>query len=221
MAVRMTEKFDMPANIDAFKLKTWEERGGEYVRRLARYFDLTLEQAAGMAGNLGYESIGFKTLQEISPAAPGSRGGAGVAMWTGPRRVKFEYYCTTNKLDPKSDEGNWAFLTWELRNTHKKTITALRKCKTLEDAVFSVGQTFERPLGTTATHLPGYDERVEWAQRALAGAVSGAEPSGVDDYLIVLQRLLKATGDYSGEIDGIDGPLTKAAVAAIQRRIQA
>lgn len=213
MAVQMTEKFDMPAS------GSWEQRGGWVVRALADNFDLTDEQAAGIVGNLGAESAGFTAHHEIGQAE--GKGGYGWAQWTASRRVKFFYYCTTNNLDPKSDEGNWAFLTWELRNTHKKTITALRECKTLEDAVFSVGQTFERPRGTTPTHLPGYDDRLKWAQRALAGAVSGTEPSGKGDYLIVLQRLLQATGDYTGEIDGIDGPLTKAAVAAIQRRTQA
>ncbi len=40
------------------------------------------------------------------------------------------------------------------------------------------------------------------------------------DYLIVLQAFMAASGDYTGDIDGIDGPLTQAAVAAITKRTQ-
>jgi len=38
------------------------------------------------------------------------------------------------------------------------------------------------------------------------------------DYLLVLQAFMRASGDYIGEIDGIDGPLTWAAVDAVRQR---
>lgn len=40
------------------------------------------------------------------------------------------------------------------------------------------------------------------------------------DYLLVLQAFMQASGDYTGDIDGLDGPLTRAGVAAIQKRTQ-
>ena len=45
-------------------------------------------------------------------------------------------------------------------------------------------------------------------------------PTVVSDYLIVLQAFMQASGDYTGEIDGLDGPLTRAALAAITKRTQ-
>jgi hypothetical protein len=154
--------------IDAFKLSTWEERGGEYVRRLMRDFGLTREQAGGIVGNLGFESGEFKLLQEIQPVA--GRGGLGVAQWTGPRRVAFEKWCIANHLPLSSDEANYGFLVSELRGPYSHTIDALKKTKLDTAAVFSVGQTYERPGGTTATHLPGFDQRVRYARRAIGGA---------------------------------------------------
>lgn len=40
------------------------------------------------------------------------------------------------------------------------------------------------------------------------------------DYLLVLHAFMQASGDYTGEMDGLDGPLTRAAVAAIRKRTQ-
>ena len=65
------------------------EIGPRLVADLARDFNLTPAQAAGIAGNLAHETGGFKHMQEIQPMIPGSRGGYGFAQWTGPRRRAF------------------------------------------------------------------------------------------------------------------------------------
>ena len=83
---------------------------------LQRDFDLSVNQAAAMVGNLMHESGGFESLQEIKPLIPGSRGGYGYAQWTGPRRRTFEKYAKQNGLDPSSYEANYGFLVHELRN---------------------------------------------------------------------------------------------------------
>ena len=68
-------------------------RGDLYAQRapmimadLKRELGLTHEQAAGLVGNLGYESAGFKALQEGRPIS--GAGGFGYAQWTGPRRTQ-------------------------------------------------------------------------------------------------------------------------------------
>lgn len=141
-----------------------------WAQRLIVQFNLTLEQACGLLGNLGYESGGFKQLQELKPAILGSKGGAGVAQWTGPRRVAFEKYAAVHNLSTSSEEANIGFLIEELSTTYKGTINQLKTKKTLADAVFSVGQTYERPGGTTPDHLPGFADRLVWAQRAYDAA---------------------------------------------------
>lgn len=199
----------------------------EWVRKLMAEFGLTAEQAAGIVGNLAYESNGFQTLQEISPN--GGRGGFGAAQWTGPRRRAFEAWCKLHGLEPESDEANYGYLLAELHGDYRGTIDALKKTKTDADAVFSVGQTYERPGGTTATHLPGFDGRLRYARRALAGAATtddhigdanemirepAASPDPVPAAVRGLQTALAAVGLYKGKIDGAWGPLSRAAIEA-------
>lgn len=217
---------------------SFEARGGWVTRCLANEFGLTLEQAAGLVGNLGYESGGFVKLQEIAPAVSGSRGGTGWAQWTASRRTAFEAWCKKQALAPSSDEANYRYLVVELHGAYWNTIAALKLTKTLGAAVFSVGQTYERPGGTTATHLPGYDDRLKWAQRALNGANAAAIPTqpprqsqpvpantSVTNATAVeavrsLQAALAALGRYKGAIDGICGPQTAAAAMAAYQATQ-
>ena len=202
---------DMPAS------GSWKERGGWVVRALMRDFALTSEQAAGIVGNLGYESAGFTVLQEMAPAA-GGRGGYGWAQWTGPRGP-FEAWCAVRGIPPSSDEANYGFLCEELRGTHRTTIEALRKCVSVEAAVWSVGQTYERPGGTTATNLPGYGGRCDYAYSALgaASAPPAPEDNGPEANPSDLQRHLVDLG-YPIAVDGIAGRRTcGAALDALKK----
>jgi hypothetical protein len=197
MIAAMTDAFGMP------RQGGWQARGGWVVRALMREFGLTAEQAAGIVGNLGFESAGFTKLQEMSPLA--GRGGYGWAQWTGPRRRAFEAWAEANELSPDSDQANYGFLVEELRTSHRQTIVTLRKCNSVEAAVWSVGQTYERPYGTDAVTLPGYEGRIVYAREALKGAA--AVPATVAD----VQRRLNALG-HTVTVDGIAGPQTCRAI---------
>lgn len=162
--------FDMPAQ------GTWEERGGWVVNALCDDFPpLDLEHAAGCVGNLGFESRGFAALQEESPLVAGSAGGFGWAQWTGSRRRAYLAWCEARRLDPASNEANYGYLCEDLAGAYAYVLAAVRKitgdpADVLERAVFTVGRLYEGPAGTTPTHLPGYDGRLQYARRALAGA---------------------------------------------------
>lgn len=182
--------FDMPPR------GTWEQRGGWVVRRLMADLHLLDYQAAGIVGNLGFESIGFRTMQEIAPVA-GGRGGWGWAQWTGPRRVDFERWAIEEHLPPASDEANYGYLLAELRGDYRSTVAALLKTRTPGEAVFSVGQTYERPGGTTPDHLPGYSSRLEYAKRALAGARS--TPA-----IVTADPVGPAIGDTAAQLDPVE-----------------
>ena len=195
----------------------WWQRGGWVVQRLEKDLNLTLEEAAGIVGNLGFESAGFTAFQEKSPIS--GRGGWGWAQWTGPRRVAFEQWCTQHGLDQTSDEANYTFLVNELETTHRATVQALYKTHTLEEAVFSVGQTFERPFGTTPTNLPGYAERLTWARRALAGARLTPLPTDPGPTVAPHKELVTAWDKIKAiqvilevKPDGSFGPDSKAAL---------
>ena len=92
--------------------------------RLMRDLGLTDLQAAGLLGNLGHESAGFRQLQEVTPAVAGSRGGWGLAQWTGPRRMAMEAWCRARGLDPADPEANYGYLCAELRTTEAAALEA-------------------------------------------------------------------------------------------------
>ncbi len=103
----MSDKpFDMP---DASH--TWEERGGWLVKRLAADFNLQPFQAAGIVGNLGFESVGLTKLREIGQSE--GRGGYGWGQWTADRRKTFLAYAMAHGLDWRSDEANYDYLAAE------------------------------------------------------------------------------------------------------------
>lgn len=173
--------FTMPPRSAGF-----EVRGAYVLAGLMAEFGLTKEQAAGIVGNIGYESIGFSTLQEIEPSVSGSRGGYGWAQWTGPRRRAFEGWCEEQGLKPWSDEANYGYLVFELNYTQQHVIEQLHKTTTLEAAVFTVGAIFERPGGTTPSYLPGFDGRLGYAKKALKGMAEmvDATPAPVEAPLV-------------------------------------
>jgi hypothetical protein len=160
---------DMPPRPASF-----EVRGGWVVGALIKEFGLTPEQAAGIVGNLGFESSGFETLQEVGQTPPS--GGWGWAQWTGPRRRAFEAWCAAQKLDQRSDEANYGYLVNELRTSHAHDLEQLKKTTALDSAVFTFGVMFEAPGGTTDTFLPGNDRRLQWANRALTGYKAAPQP---------------------------------------------
>lgn len=135
---------------------------------LQRDFGLSGVQASAFVGNLAHESGGFKSLQEINPAVPGSRGGYGYAQWTGPRRRQFESWAAQNELDPTSYEANYGFLKHELSSTPEGRV--LDKLKQAQDPVTAtqiVSDEFLRP------GIPGMGSRQKWTQRVLGGDAIG------------------------------------------------
>ncbi len=130
--------------------------------RLMRDLGLTDIQAAGLLGNLGHESGGFRQLQEIAPTVPGSRGGWGLAQWTGRRRDALEAWCRAQGLDPAAREAHYRYLCTELRTTEAPALAALRATATLEAATETVCRRYERP------GIVALSSRLGWARRALA-----------------------------------------------------
>lgn len=219
--------FNMPAT------GSWEVRGGWVVQQLSKDCNLLIEQAAGLVGNLGYESKGFTTLQEERPKIPGSRGGAGFAQWTGPRRIDFENFASSQGLATNSDEANYRFLVFELLGKQKAFLSKLRKTATIEDACRLTHTLYERPQDVLDGSYRSGADRLKWAKRALAGAGSveiPIDPPEVDvcfDNLFreiissaakTLQLALRETGDYDGEIDGIAGAKTSTAAMDFHHR---
>lgn len=122
--------------------------------------DITLEQASGIFGNIGHETGGFKYMQEISPAIPGSKGGYGWMQWTGPRRRAFETWCKANNLKPFEDEANYRYLVHETKTEEANSLRLLKLTKTVEAAT----ETFMlKNLRPGIKHL---NSRYRWARLA-------------------------------------------------------
>jgi hypothetical protein len=129
------------------------------MRQLMDDFALSEIQAAGILGNLGTECAGFHVLHEIGQ--PEGRGGYGWAQWTGPRRQDFLDWCKKHSLDWKTDEANYGFLKFELQGSERRTISALLKTTTLEDAVATFERVFE------GAGVPNMTSRNQWGRIAL------------------------------------------------------
>jgi hypothetical protein len=152
--------------------KTFSEKASGIMQNLMKDFGLSKEQAAGVCGNLGHESGGFKQMQEKNPLG-GGRGGLGWAQWTGPRRVAYEQYCNDNKLDPSSDTANYGYLKHELQTTYKGTIAAVKQTNSTGEAM----QAFEKHY--EAAGVKNYASRQNYADAALKGF--GTTPAGSSD----------------------------------------
>ena len=111
----------------------------DYSNYIINYFinkGLTLNQAKGIYGNLMQESQG--NIRAISKDGNNSYG---LAQWTGSRKEKlFSMYGSNPTAKQQLD-----FLWWELNNTHKDALDALRRTNTVSDATRVFMNQFERP----------------------------------------------------------------------------
>jgi hypothetical protein len=168
----------------------FEQKAPWIMKGLADEFGLTVVQAAAILGNIGHECNGFKNLQEISPIHGGA-GGYGWCQWTGVRRKQFEKFSEVGGLSASSDKASYQFLIWELHNTEKAAIKALRLEDGLEPAVRAFEQKFER----ADPNYKHYESRYAWAKIALklqkgaefelAEAVFGHVPHNLETFLHV------------------------------------
>lgn len=117
--------------------------------------------AAAVFGNFGQESNGFTALQEIKPTVPGSRGGYGWPMWTGPRRRAYEAYCARNGKDPAKPASNYAYVFVELKGPERHALDALVKARTLYEKVEAFERAYEK------AGIKHYPSRNQWALIAL------------------------------------------------------
>jgi hypothetical protein len=102
-------------------------------------------------------------MQELKPVVEGSRGGYGIAQWTGPRRVEFESWAEANELPLDSYEANYGNLKRELTETGEAKVIA--KLKDVDDpakAAQIFTSTFLRPgvvaMDSRVARASGYME---------------------------------------------------------------
>ena len=156
--------------------RLFREKAPGIMRQLMNDFDLDDFQAAGILGNLGHESGGFKYYHELGQ--PENKGGYGWAQWTASRRVAFFAWSDEHQLQRESDEASYGFLKYELETTEKRTIPALVKTRNLKEAVISFERNYER------AGITNYESRIRWGQIAMKvfqEDASGGSSGGITD----------------------------------------
>jgi hypothetical protein len=115
--------------------------------------------AFGIMGNFAGESDLNPALNERRPLVPGSRGGYGLAQWTGPRRVALENYAASRGVQPSDLNTQLDFLQQELDGSENKAGQALRATTNPEEAARVFESQFLRP------GIPTTQRRVAEANR--------------------------------------------------------
>lgn len=136
---------------------------GRLMQDLARDYGLQPHQAAGIVGNFAVETGNFNHQQEINPVVAGSRGGYGMAQWTGPRRRQLEAYASSNGLDVSSYEAQYGFLSHELNGEYASVVRQMQNAGSTEEATRIFMEKFERP------GVPHFDKRLAYAMAAANG----------------------------------------------------
>jgi len=155
---------ESPKSIETPVSSNTQETGERLMSDVAEALGLTDEQAAGIVGNFAHETGDFKFLQELKPVVPGSKGGRGFAMWTGPRRKAFEAWSAQNSLDPDSYEASFGFFIHEVQNTSEgRFMDKLQEATTAEEAARIFSKGYLRP------GKPMMDSRISRANSYIGG----------------------------------------------------
>jgi hypothetical protein len=148
--------------------------------------------AEGIVMNLGDES-GFDTsINEAAPAVPGSRGGFGLAQWTGPRRTALETAAARAGVSPDDPDFQMDFLVDELHGPESGAFQKTLATANPADAAAAFATNFLRPA---KQHL---DRRVA----DYTGRTASDWPMG--------NALSQLQPDYAGQVNALraslDGP---------------
>lgn len=101
--------------------------------------------ADGILMNLQDESGLNPGINEAAPVVPGSRGGFGLAQWTGPRRVGLEQAAAQRGVDPSDIDLQLDYLVGELGGSESRAAKSLMAAPDVGRAAASFATDFLRP----------------------------------------------------------------------------
>ena len=108
---------------------TYKNNANYLLENLQKDYGLTRSQAAGIVANFAHESAGLQPgINEMNPLVPGSKGGFGIAQWTGPRRIALENFARERGLNVADLSTQYAFLKHEFA-TNKQYANILSQVK--------------------------------------------------------------------------------------------
>jgi hypothetical protein len=101
--------------------------------------------ADGFVMNFQDESGLNPSINETAPLVQGSRGGFGLAQWTGPRRKALEQFASSVGKDVADPDVQYDFLMHELHGPESGAAAKIFSTETPGDAAAAIVQYFERP----------------------------------------------------------------------------
>lgn len=101
--------------------------------------------ADGFLMNFKDESGFNPGLNEAAPIVPGSRGGYGLAQWTGPRRVGLEQFAASKGLPVSDINLQLDYLSNELKGSEAPAAQKIMATSTPGDAAAVIARSFLRP----------------------------------------------------------------------------
>lgn len=136
--------------------------GKELGQNLMRDFGLTNYQAAGVLGHFGHESGFDPGVNEKKPLVANSRGGYGLAQWTGPRRKQLEAFAASHNMPVNSEKTQYEFLKQE--PAFKTYIEKVKQTRSMEEATQAF-LPFE--TGGDPRAIVAMGDRLKWGRTAM------------------------------------------------------
>ena len=156
--------------------------------------------ALGFAGNFVAESNLDPGINEIKPLVPGSRGGFGLAQWTGPRRRQLEAFAGSQGKPVSDPEMQMDFLAWELKNTEKGAANAIFAAADPTEAARLVSEKFLRP------GIPNMGKRLSATAEIAGGTFQGGGGDGQGAH--GFSRAFRALNSVGAVFAWCEGPST-------------
>jgi hypothetical protein len=116
-------------------------------------------------------------INETTPTVAGSRGGFGLAQWTGPRRRELEAFAAQNGSAVSDMDTQLDFLVHELQGSEAGAAQSIFASQDAGSAADAIVRKFLRPAE---------EHRERRSARYLGGAQPPQQPSGIDPQLIQL-----------------------------------
>jgi hypothetical protein len=164
--------------------------------------------AEGFVMNFRDESGLDPGINEISPLVPGSRGGFGLAQWTGPRRRELEAFAASRGVPVSDKNMQLDFLMQELSGSERRAAERIMQSGSREEAADAILRNFLRPA---QEHVNSRSQRYLSGQGPAGGirppsqgggAGGGMMPGGMGggpDMAIVMQLAEIAGNPYANE----------------------
>ena len=121
-----------PAPIDIDGL--FDNPTTQYVREGLIARGVPSHVADGIIVNMNDESGMNPAINERNPTVPGSRGGFGLAQWTGPRRKQLEAFAAQRGKPASDVDTQMDFLVWEMNNTESEAGAKILNAETASEA---------------------------------------------------------------------------------------